>query len=148
VVPRTHKVMRLGGKGAVTEVYEDAARMRATESAHLAAGGHLCGALYMAGYVVECKLKDLLNRSGTPFPRSGQAGHDLRGLWEAAGLRRADLQGHKRAFLDYWSTSIRYTSAVESTHDPADLLKGAKDLASMVNIRIRHACPRRVGRKS
>jgi hypothetical protein len=136
-------------EGTITEVYEDAARIRATESAHLAAGGHLCGALYMAGYVVECKLKDLLSRSGIPFPRSGQAGHDLRGLWEAAGLRRTDLQGHKRAFLDYWNTSIRYSSQVDSPHDPADLLKGAMDLASMVNIRIRYArSSRRGGRAS
>lgn len=126
-------------------MYEDAARMRATEAKHLADGGHLCGALYLAGYVIECKLKNLLSRSGKSFPRSGQAGHDLLGLWEAAGLRRNDLAGHKRAFLDYWSTSIRYTSAVNSPHSPADLFSGAIDLAGIVTHRIRYVRPLRHG---
>lgn len=130
-------------------LYEDAARMRATEARHLADGGHLCGALYLAGYVIECKLKDLLSRSSRPFPRSGQAGHDLRGLWDAAGLRREDLVGHKRAFLEYWSTSIRYTCVVESPHAPTDLLKGAIELAGIVTHRVRYARPlRHGGRKS
>lgn len=130
-------------------MYEDAARMRATEAKHLADGGHLCGALYLAGYVIECKLKDLLNRLGKPFPRSGPAGHDLRGLWDAAGLRQGDLGGHKRAFLDYWSTSIRYTCVVDSPHAARDLLKGATELAGIVSRRIRYArSPRRSGRKS
>lgn len=130
-------------------MYEDAARMRATEAKHLADGGHLCGALYLAGYVIECKLKDLLNRLGRPFPRSGQAGHDLHGLWDAAGLRREDIGGHKRAFLDYWNTGIRYTCVVDSPHAPRDLLKGAIELAGIVARRVRYARPyRHSGRKS
>jgi hypothetical protein len=130
-------------------VYEDAARMRATEAKHLADGGHFCGALYLAGYVIECKLKDLLNRSGKSFPRSGRAGHDLLGLWDAAGLRKDDLGGHRRAFLNYWSTSIRYTSGVDSPHAPTDLLRGAIELAGIVTHRIRYVRPlQHGGRKS
>jgi hypothetical protein len=90
--------------------FEDAARARATEAACLDANGHTLGAIYLAGYVVECKLKTLLARMRRPFPRSGQQGHDLRALWDAAGLRSADLRGFKRAFMDYWNTGIRYSA--------------------------------------
>jgi hypothetical protein len=116
-------------------VFEDAARARAREAHHLAAGGHMAGALYLAGYVVECKLKTLLQKMGKPFPAAGPAGHDLIGLWEAAGLRHQDMKGFRRAFLDYWNTSLRYSAVVTSEHDPEDLLRGAYELAAYVNRR-------------
>jgi hypothetical protein len=130
-------------------VLEDAARARATEANCLAASGHLCGAAYLAGYVIECKLKILLGKMGRPFPQSGRKGHDLLGLWQAAGLRYEDIGGFRRAFLDYWSTSVRYTAVVESEHAPTDLLKGARELASYVSVRISHTRGRgHGGRKS
>jgi hypothetical protein len=123
---------------SLVSVFEDAARARATEANHLASGGHLCGAVYLAGYVVECKLKILLGKMGKRFPTSGRSGHDLIGLWEAAELRYEDLRGFKKAFLDYWNTSIRYSAVVSSEHRAEDLLRGAQDLAGYVSRRIRN----------
>ncbi len=129
-------------------VLEDAARARAMEANCLASHGHLCGAIYLAGYVVECKLKILLNKMGKPFPRSGQAGHDLKGLWQAAGLRYEDITGLQRAFLDYWSTGTRYSATVESDHVAHDLLDAAQALAGYVTRRITYTQgPRRGGKK-
>jgi hypothetical protein len=109
--------------------------MRATESHHLASGGYMSGALYLAGYVVECKLKILLQKMGKHYPTSGSSGHDLVALWDAAGLRYEDQQGFRRAFLDYWKTSLRYSAEISSPHSPEDLLKGARDLAGYVTKR-------------
>jgi hypothetical protein len=74
-------------------VFEDVARARARESALLRQHGHSCAAVYLAGYVVECRLKTLLDRQGKKFSRSGTVGHDLVGLWDAAGLRFRALVG-------------------------------------------------------
>lgn len=125
-----------------TGLFEDAARARQTESKLLEQHGHLCAAVYLSGYVVECKLKSLLSKLGRPYPRSGAAGHDLRTLWNAAGLRPQDLTGHRRVFLDTWSTSLRYSAELPSGSSAEDLLTGARDLAAQVNVRIRYARPR------
>ena len=117
---------------------EDAAHARAVESDILARNGHMCGAIYLAGYVVECRLKTLLNKMGKPFPKSGSAGHDLIGLWDAAGLPKARSTGFRSAFLEFWSTSMRYSSEVDSIHSAEDLFRGAKDLASFLSSRIVH----------
>jgi hypothetical protein len=134
----------------VSSVLEDAARARSAEANCLAGEGHLCGAVYLAGYVVECKLKILLGKMGKSFPRAGNKGHDLIGLWRAAGLRDQDVTGFRKAFLDYWNTGIRYTAVVESEHQPEDLLRGAQDLARYVSARIPYvrASARNRGRNS
>jgi len=90
-----------------SQVLEDVARARAAESSVLEQNGHMCGAVYLAGYVIECHLKSLLNKMSKPFPRSGRTGHNLIGLWDAAGLRSRDLRGHRRAFLELWDTNLR-----------------------------------------
>lgn len=83
-------------------MFEEVARARARESALLRQHEHRCAAVYLAGYVVECRLKTLLHRQGKRFPQSGQTGHDLVGLWDTAGLRHKDLSGHKLEFIQFW----------------------------------------------
>lgn len=124
-------------------MFEDAALARGREARHLQDGGYMSGALYLAGYVVECKLKALLGKMGKSFPRSGSSGHDLKGLWERAGLRYVDIVGFRREFLDYWSTSLRYTADIPPDHRPEDLLTGAHLLAGYVQRRIRNTKGRR-----
>lgn len=119
-------------------LFEDAAKTRASEAKTLEVNDHLCGAVYLAGYVVECRLKALLSKMGKPFPRSGSQGHNLQGLWDSAGLRSRDLQGHKRAFMETWTTSMRYSAALPPGHGAKELLEGARDLASMVSTRMRN----------
>jgi hypothetical protein len=119
-------------------VLQDVAKVRAAESSVLEQNGHMCGAVYLAGYVVECQLKTLLNKMGKPFPRSGRAGHNLLALWDAAGLRAQDQRGHRRAFLEVWDTSLRYEAALpKSPYAPKDLLAGARELAGIVARRTR-----------
>lgn len=102
-------------------------------------------AVYLAGYVVECRLKVLLNRQGKRYPQSGRQGHDLLGLWEHAGLRGQDLSGHRGEFLRLWSTALRYESELPNNVDVENLLTGGRELASMVTVRIRNTQPRRRG---
>lgn len=119
-----------------SNLFEDAALARAREAQCLRTGGHLGGALYLAGYVVECRLKVLLGKMGRKYPKAGRAGHDLVALWQAAGLRYSDLSGFRRAFIDYWSTDLRYSASISSEHSAEDLLDGARDLAGYVTKRI------------
>jgi hypothetical protein len=128
-------------------VLQDVAKVRAAESSVLEQNGHMCGAVYLAGYVIECHLKNLLNKTGRPFPRSGKAGHNLLALWDAAGLRARDQRGHRKAFLEIWDTSLRYEAALpESPHAPKELLAGARELAGIVARRTRMTRgPRRGG---
>ncbi|HLU32603.1 MAG TPA: hypothetical protein VKZ74_01080 [Natronosporangium sp.] len=128
-----------------TPDFEHAARSRAQEAACLAANGHLTGAVYLAGYVIECRLKAYLTFQNRPFPQSGARGHDLRALWEAAGFLAKDLSGFKRAFVDTWSTDIRYSTQLPSAHQPEDLLRAAQELAGFVAKRHAYRRCRRKG---
>jgi hypothetical protein len=103
-------------------------------------------AIYLAGYVIECRLKTLLDRQGKKFPRSGSMGHDLIGLWDKAGLRHRDLTGHKLEFIQFWKTALRYQVTLPGEVDVDNLMQGGRELAGMVSIRIRYARPVR-GRK-
>lgn len=126
-------------------MFEDAARLRAQEAKALEDAMLMCGAVYLAGYVVECKLKALLTRMGKSFPRGGSQGHNLLLLWDQAGLSSRTLSGHRKAFLDTWDTSLRYMSVTPSTCQDADLLAGARDLAAFVSTKIRYARSPRKG---
>lgn len=86
---------------------------------------------------------------GKPYPAAGKAGHDLKALWDAAGLLREEQGGFRKAFIEYWSTDLRYSALVSSAHAPEDLLKGAQELSSYVTKRtnsIRGIVRRRAGR--
>jgi hypothetical protein len=119
-------------------MFEDAALARAREAHHLRDHGLMGGALYLSGYVIECRLKALLGKMGKSFPRSGRAGHDLIALWERAGLRYDDLSGFRKQFIDYWSTDLRYSGDIPASDRPEDLLAGAHSLAGYVQRRIRN----------
>lgn len=123
--------------------FQEAAKARLQEASCLAKQGHLTGAIYLAGYVVECRLKHYLVRLNRPFPRSGRQGHNLRALWETAGFRLEDLSGFKRAFMDTWSTDIRYSARLTSEHRLEDLFRAAQNLAAYVHQRQRYAGSRR-----
>lgn len=128
-------------------MFEDAARARAREAVLMRQHEYDVAAVYLAGYVVECQLKVLLNRQGKRFATRGREGHDLGGLWEQAGLRAQDLSGHRAEFLRFWSTSLRYDAVLPQGVDVENLLAGSRELASMVAVRIRNAKPQRRGRR-
>ncbi|MFJ4619391.1 hypothetical protein [Streptomyces sp. NPDC088812] len=113
------------------------AGVRAAESKLLADSGHYLGAVYLAGYVVECRLKTYLQLNGIRFPRGGNEGHNLKGLWRSANF--PPPRGHADLFILHWGTELRYESALPADVDPKDLLKGGRELASWVATRIRQA---------
>lgn len=118
------------------EQWLDVASDRATDARALASHCPSRGtaAVYMAGYAIECSLKALLHRLQRRFPTSGAGGHDLRSLWQAAGLPLSDLgdsSGAKTFFIECWSTDLRYERVIEDTTiTAADLLVGAAQIVS------------------
>ncbi|MGV9276672.1 hypothetical protein [Streptomyces griseosporeus] len=121
--------------------YQAVAGVRAAEAKTLADSGHYLGAVYLAGYVVECRLKTYLQLNGIRFPRSGNEGHNLRGLWLSAQF--PPPPGHAHLFMVHWGTELRYEASLPADVDPKDLLKGGRELASWVATRIRQASSRR-----
>jgi hypothetical protein len=104
------------------------------------------GSVYMAGYAIECSLKALLQTKRTPFPKHGNEGHNLRGLWEASNFRLSDLndsKGTKAFFLQDWNTALRYELSCASSLGVTELVDGAKELTSWIQTQIRRSKPRK-----
>lgn len=118
---------------------------RGKDAAELRDAKRDLAAVYMAGYVIECKLKAWLVARGIKFPTAGGGGHNVIGLWEAAGLKRSDLSGERRAFLDFWGTHLRYqTSIPPPPHPDFDcLFCGAIGLAGWIQAKMRSRGGRR-----
>ena len=98
------------------------------------------GAVYMAGYAIECSLKAYLQREGKPFPTSGSEGHNLKGLWRASGFRFGDLPdiaGEKTFYIEHWNTDLRYESAYDFPVPIESLRKGAQELVGWIQNKIR-----------
>ena len=98
------------------------------------------GAVYLAGYAIECSLKALLQKRGTEFPKHGREGHNLRNLWAASKFRLSDLRdvkGSKAFFIDKWDTALRYDADFESSIEIKELLQGAKELTGYIQNCIR-----------
>ncbi len=96
--------------------------------------------VYLAGYAVECSLKALLQDRGTGFPRHGQEGHNLKGLWESCNFRLSDLhdsKGEKTFYLTTWDTSLRYELTCDSSLSYQELVEGAKQLTGWIKMKIR-----------
>lgn len=105
--------------------------------------GRLLGAVYMAGYAVECSLKALVQLQGGKFPTHGPGGHNLRNLSEAAGFKRADLPTLRRQFLDGWCTDLRYSTCFPEGVDGESLYEGARELVFKVKTMIKYSRRRR-----
>ena len=98
------------------------------------------GAVYLAGYMVECSLKAFLQKQNTGFPKFGSEGHNLRQLWRACKFRLADLDdynGSKAFFIDSWQTDLRYQTKLDSTLTSEELIQGAKQLAGWIKLQIK-----------
>jgi hypothetical protein len=117
--------------------FNEVASMRAVEVRVLAESKRTLGAVYLAGYVVEWRLKHFLHLNSVPFPRSGREGHNLRGLWRSAGF--AKPYGHAALFIDHWDTELRYKVTLPAGVDADDLLRGGQQLAGWVATRVRQA---------
>ena len=98
------------------------------------------GPVYMAGYVIECSLKAILQRCGVAFPKAGQEGHNLRGLWKKANLRLTDVSdkaGEKAFFIEQWSTDLRYEVQPELGFPTEKLVRAAAQLSGWLQTQVR-----------
>lgn len=100
------------------------------------------GPVYMAGYAVEAGLKAFLRRINKEFPKKGDEGHKLKGLWEQAGFKRRDLKdksGAKALFIEEWKTDLRYEVSLDEAYtlDSDSLVKAAGELTGWIQTQIR-----------
>ncbi|WP_437877675.1 HEPN domain-containing protein [Sorangium sp. So ce513] len=124
------------------EDWVEVANERAEDARAMLASNRPVGAVYMAGYAIECSLKALLKSKRKPFPTSGREGHNLRALWQAAGFLLTDLRdrdGARSFFVEHWCTDLRYESTVDSPLAATDLLRGAQVLTSWIQTQIKRS---------
>ena len=124
-------------------VYREAGEARYLEAMYLK-DQHPSGAIYLAGYLVECYLKwALCQRAGVQYLQdlpdqkvasrltSGK-GHDLEALCVITeyGLHFADDDSVKRAFqvAAVWSPGIRYVKACGGQREAVQFLAAVKVL--------------------
>jgi len=120
----------------------EVAKERAADAELLKQRLNSVGAVYMAGYAIECSLKAYLQREGKPFPTAGSEGHNPKGLWKASGFRFCDLPdtaGEKTFYIEHWNTELRYESAYDFPVPLESLVKGAKELTGWIHKQIRRS---------
>ena len=122
------------------EKWIEVAKERSQDAGILHSGNRSLGAVYMAGYSIECYLKAYLQKNGKSQPPRGKEGHNLRGLWSAAGFRISDLSdsdGHQTYFIESWDTQLRYQTALGLGLSGDELIKGAQKLTGLIQRRLR-----------
>jgi len=113
---------------------------RAADAEALKQQNRSLGAVYMAGYAIECSLKAYLQREGKPVPAYGAEGHNLKALWKASGFHFCDLpdtEGEMTFYIESWNTELRYEFAFDFPVPSNDLIEGAKRLTGWIHNRIR-----------
>jgi hypothetical protein len=132
---------RKGSSPLTAEGWRELAQERARDAEALEDGRpDTAGPVYMAGYAIECSLKAYLHERGIAFPTSGREGHNLRGLWEAAGFRLKDLkdvQGAMTYYIEHWSTDLRYAKSTGSSLSTDMLMDGARQLSTWIQNRMK-----------
>jgi len=127
--------------------YYRAAADRLGDAQVLLAGDRTTGAVYLAGYAVECALKVLI-LSATPAAAHAQAlagfrtkrGHDherLRSLYFKKGGARfpPDIAQHF-AFVNGWTTDLRYQTKKIPMDDAEDFLESTTLILEWVKRRL------------
>jgi hypothetical protein len=132
---------------STAQEWMNVARERAADVEALKQRLNPVGAVYMAGYAIECSLKAYLQMQGKGFPTSGSDGHNLKGLWRASGFRLGDLPdtaGEKTFYIEHWNTALRYESDYDFPIPSESLIEGAKELTGWIQNKIRrHSIHRR-----
>lgn len=122
------------------EKWIEVAKERSQDAGILRGGDRSLGSVYMAGYSIECYLKAYLQKNGKSQPPRGKEGHNLRGLWSAAGFRISDLSdpgGHQTYFIESWDAQMHYQTALDPGLSGDELIKGAQKLTGLIQRRLR-----------
>ena len=123
------------------------AYQRFEEAEVLFEAGYYVGAVYLAGYAVECMLKTLIleatpekDHATVEAEFRGQRAHDYEWLryryvqTHAPGLP-ADI-GQALAFVRTWETSLRYTPGVGDRDDASRFLAEARKIVVWADSRM------------
>jgi HEPN domain-containing protein len=104
------------------------------------------GAIYMAGYAVECMLKALLlahvpasRRAAVLGSFRGKVGHDLEGLRRALQKRKVSFPASvARRFtsVNTWSTDLRYVPGRKKWQEARAFLDAAAEVLQWVKGRL------------
>lgn len=119
--------------------WRDVAQERGADAAALKEKQRHLAAVYMLGYLIECNLKAYITLQGSTPTTRGSAGHDLRGLWEAAGFKLTDVKGAKRWFVETWSTALRYEEGLPPDTDFGELFEAGLHLVGYIQSKMRWA---------
>jgi HEPN domain-containing protein len=120
----------------------EVSRERQEDARALLSRKNSVGPVYMAGYAVEASLKAFLKKVNIEFPRTGDEGHNLKGLWQQAGFRLKDIKdknGERAFFVEEWRTGLRYEVSPDVLHlrDSDSLVNAAGDLSGWIQNQIR-----------
>jgi hypothetical protein len=102
-------------------VYRDIAQIRMGDAGSLRANGRHNGAIYLAGYAIECHLKfAFCQRKGELYLPACLETHDWDRLVDAAGLlpdikQQSTMDAIYSALVDKWGPSLRYRTGKYST---------------------------------
>ena len=115
---------RITKGGTRGTVYREVAQIRLEDAGSLRANGRHNGAIYLAGYAIECQLKfAYCRRKGEIYLPAPLEVHDWDTLVAAAGLlpdikQQAAMDAIYSALADQWGPGLRYRttkySAVEA----------------------------------
>jgi HEPN domain-containing protein len=124
-------------RSPAARLYYRAAKQRFEESELLLSFGFTTGAVYLAGYTVECMLKALVLASVLPALRRelladfrGKRGHNVE--WLGALYRRhvtssipRDINRHLSRLAE-WSTDLRYATERMNPNDAEEFVLSVK----------------------
>lgn len=127
--------------------YYRAAVDRYGDAQVLLSGNRTTGAVYLAGYAVECALKTLIIAATRPSGRSkaasdfrGKKNHDLEHLrsvyFRKGGPRFPPDIARLFALVNWWNTDLRYDTKRVSTPDAEDFLGATTIILEWVKRRL------------
>ena len=120
---------------------------RYREADVLLKANHPTGAVYLAGYAIECILKSLVLQASPDIRRKewptlfrGNRAHDfewLRSLYfQRGGARYPDEIAKQFILVNDWSTELRYTSRTIPGNEANAFLKSVKGILSWAEGRL------------
>lgn len=117
ITPRLMRPRQISKGGTRGSVYRVIGQLRLRDAAFLLRGGRYQGAIYVAGYAIECHLKfAVCERKGFIHLPAVLEVHDWDALLIAGGLS-SEIQAERRmsgiysALAEAWGPSLRYRTA-------------------------------------
>ena len=128
---RNSRIAKGGTRGTV---FKEVAQLRLADAKSLLEQKRFNGAIYMAGYAVECHLKyAACQRCGETYLPPNLEVHDWDILVKAAGLL-SDIKSQKQvsllyyALVEVWGPSLRYRTTKYSNKEALQLYKELSSL--------------------